>query len=115
MTIRLTLADIQHDRIYTTGDVARLCGVDHSTVKEWVTAKKIDALPTLGRHLRFTGAAILAAFSVQTLEKPKPKPVARTGEQSLQAVLQLTRCRNSKDSAEVDSNVSRRRRRVAVA
>ena len=47
---------------YTVGDVAKLCGVSRSTVRNWITAGKVSAYTLPGGHQRVS-RDVLAAFA----------------------------------------------------
>jgi excisionase family DNA binding protein len=43
---------------YRTSDLARLLGVDESTIKRWADHGEIPCVKTLGGHRRFTQGAV---------------------------------------------------------
>lgn len=50
-------------KLLTPREVANLFGVHPKTVGRWVTAGRIQAVRTLGGHLRFREEEVLARFA----------------------------------------------------
>ena len=56
-----TIADFACGRACLTTDVARLFGVDRSTVVEWINAEKLRA-GRLGRYYSIDGGSVIALY-----------------------------------------------------
>ena len=68
---------------YSTSDLAKLLGVDNSTVKRWADLGEIPCFKTLGGHRRFTQETVkemTAKMNVRIsgiFAKPGPPPGRR--------------------------------------
>jgi excisionase family DNA binding protein len=57
--------------VYTTGDVARVCGVTAATIVDWARDGKIESLRTPGNHRRFAPSVVRAFLERNGYPVPK--------------------------------------------
>jgi excisionase family DNA binding protein len=65
-------------RVFTTFEIARLCGVFHSTVARWIDNGKLKAYTTPGKHRRIVRADLVAFMHAHDMPIPPDlEPEAR--------------------------------------
>ena len=69
------------EKTFTTFEVARLCGVFHTTVINWVNKGKLDARVTPGGHRRIPLTALLPFM--KKYQMPIPAEIEKTHKQIL--------------------------------
>lgn len=58
-TGKITIGNIDPEKTYLPGEVARMFRVDPKTVTRWAKTGRLEYFRTLGGHRRFMGQSIL--------------------------------------------------------
>ena len=53
------------EKMYSTGEVARLLGVDYATVARWARTGKIKAIRTVGGHWRIPESEVKRLLNIK--------------------------------------------------